>query len=266
VDTPTRAIVLSFDRQLDVARLVVESYQRLWPGCPLVFRVPYTDRDPATVFRTGSAEFVHAPPDIRGTMASLLAGIADGEFVFWCIDDRYPIAVLDLPAIEAVHAVARTRPARADAIKLTDAMARATVWPASAPGGVDAVVPPRPRRTREETVAEGPPLVVAGTAFLPQRGPWQHGFYMPQFVRAEVLRRFFLHPDLPPRYGIREFHDFLGRFEIDRAVYFPERFLLSLGESVLGGRLSANCRTHMLRLGLPLPAMDVQERCKTYGP
>jgi len=43
------AIVLSHDRQIQFDRLVVESYRRLWPGCPLVFRVPYNAQDPARV-------------------------------------------------------------------------------------------------------------------------------------------------------------------------------------------------------------------------
>src|SRR5262245_51213511 len=114
-----KAILLSFDDQLEVANLVVEGYNRLWPACPLTFRIPFTDRDARAIVRAVNVELVHTERPIRDTMTALLAGVGDDEFVFWCIDDRYPKQIVDLPAVDAVYRAAAATAIPADVLRLT---------------------------------------------------------------------------------------------------------------------------------------------------
>ena len=115
-----KGIVLSFDPHLEIANLVVETYNQLWPDYRFQFRIPFTDRDPRSIFRAQNVEFISTPPDIRSTLESLLCDLPEHEFVFWCIDDRYPIEIFEPAVLRAVRDFASDAPSDIDSIKLTD--------------------------------------------------------------------------------------------------------------------------------------------------
>jgi len=115
-----KGIVLSFDPHLEIANLLVETYNQLWPDCRFQFRIPFTDRDPRAIFRAQNVEFISTPPDIRSTVKSLLCDLPEHEFVFWCIDDRYPIEIFEPAVLRAVRDFASDAPSDIDSIKLTD--------------------------------------------------------------------------------------------------------------------------------------------------
>ena len=115
-----KGIVLSFDPHLEIANLLVETYNRLWPDCRFQFRIPFTDRDPRSIFRAQNVEFISTPPDIRSTVESLLSDLPENEFVFWCIDDRYPIEIFEPAVLRTVRDFASDAPSDIDSIKLTD--------------------------------------------------------------------------------------------------------------------------------------------------
>ena len=115
-----KGIVLSFDPHLEIANLVVETYNQLWPDHRFQFRIPFTNRDPRSIFRAQNVEFISTPPDIRSTLESLLCNLPEHEFVFWCIDDRYPIEIFEPTVLRAVRDFASDAPGDIDSIKLTD--------------------------------------------------------------------------------------------------------------------------------------------------
>src|SRR5262245_55635527 len=197
-----QAIVLTFDRQLEVANLVVESYNRLWPGCPFVFRIPYQERSVHDLFRAPNVRLVKSPSPIRATIARLLEGCADEQFVYWSIDDRFPVRILDPNGLRAVYQYVLAGAPGFDALRLGSLTQQALEQGA-----------------RDETF---PPMMVGGVRFFPQQGNMQFGFYMPQFIRAGVLRAYLLHPDLPADYGIRAFHVWLEGQDVRHRIYAPE--------------------------------------------
>jgi hypothetical protein len=93
----------------------------------------------------------------------------------------------------------------------------------------------------------------------------QFGFYMPQFIRARLLREYLLHPDLPLDYGIREFHEWLEGQSVRHEIYAPERFVIQLGESTRRGELTPNCLARIVAMGLPRPDLPVCDRNISYG-
>jgi hypothetical protein len=93
----------------------------------------------------------------------------------------------------------------------------------------------------------------------------QFGFYMPQFIRAGLLRECLLHPDLPPDYRIRDFHEWLKSQVVQRPIYAPERFVIWLGESTKEGMLTSNCLARLEAMGLPRPDLPVCDRNIDYG-
>ena len=88
---------------------------------------------------------------------------------------------------------------------------------------------------------------------------------MPQFTTPAFLKRFFFNQTLPQSYGIREFHKFLLSAEFEHRSYFPDKFLLSVGESTFAGRLSAACYAQMRKLDLPAPKIDIVSDYKIYS-
>jgi len=234
-----KAIVLTFDDHLEIANLVVESYQRLWPGCPVVFRVPHTDRDPKTIFRGTNLELVYSESSVRATMERLLARLHD-EFVFWCICDRYPIELREPIALDALYQFILKDPPQIEAIRLAAAF-----------------------RAGVQTLDTSRPLVVGSMTYYRQPR-LAFGFYMPQFVRARLLKTYFFSSELPAAYRIRELHDLVLQAPPVENVYVPEKSLFSIGEATIRGSITAHCCEQMEKLGLPLPAIPRTEHNRLY--
>jgi len=276
-----KGIVLSFDPHLEIANLLVETYNQLWPDCRFQFRIPFTDRDPRAIFRAQNVEFISTPPDIRSTVKSLLCDLPEHEFVFWCIDDRYPIEIFEPAVLRAVRDFASDAGGDVDSIKLTDLTVEGiegklhTRFPRRLTRRSRRQLFRRPDtqrvendktwRQREEAVAREPAFSLGGQRFFRQLGHPKNGFYMPQFTTPAFLKRFFLTPALPLKYGIREFHHFLLSTNLEHKSYFPNKFLLSVGESTFRGRLSMVCYEQMLKFGVVPPKIEIVRDYKIYS-
>jgi hypothetical protein len=103
------AILLTHDPQIGLAELVHKSYARLWPDHPFVFRVPFARATRSRAFTYLSAQanctMIASPASIKDSMAVLLDGIDDADWVFWCIDDRFPIRLEREAAATVLEAV-----------------------------------------------------------------------------------------------------------------------------------------------------------------
>ena len=100
------AIVLTYDRQIVCAELLYKKYMKLWNNCPLTFRIPYNSprSDSYKYFKSKSnVELVETESSIRETMCGLLNGIDDDEWVYWCMDDRYPYEISSVDALNSVY-------------------------------------------------------------------------------------------------------------------------------------------------------------------
>lgn len=100
-----KAIVLTFDKYEAFSTHMIQCYLDLWPNNPLEFLVPYQDDEVKERFisRFGNkVEMIKSPSGIVDTIFTLLEGLDEDEWVFWCMDDRYPIS-LDVPEIEKMY-------------------------------------------------------------------------------------------------------------------------------------------------------------------
>ena len=272
-----KGIVLSFDPHLEIANLLVETYNRLWPECPFQFRIPFSHRDPSTIFRAQNVEFISTTPDIRSTMENLLRDLPEHEFIYWCVDDRYPIEIFEPTVLRAVRDFVAHEASDVDSIKLTDLTVEGIEgkldrrffslrrWRSRTRSDSQPVGNDKTWRQREEAVAREPTFTLAGQRFFRQLGHPKNGFYMPQFTTPAFLKRFFLAPTLPLNYGIREFHHFLLAANFEHKSYFPDKFLLSLGESTFKGRLSVICHEQMLKFGVTAPKIEIVSDYKIYS-
>jgi len=212
---------------------------------------------------------------------SLLCDLPEHEFVFWCIDDRYPIEIFEPAVLRAVRDFASDASGDVDSIKLTDLTVEGiegklhTRFPRRLTRRWRPQLFRRPDtqrvendktwRQREEGGAREPSFRLAGQGFFRQLGHPRNGFYMPQFTTPAFLKQFFLASALPLKYGIREFHHFLLSTNLEHKSYFPNTFLLSVGESTFRGRLSMVCYEQMLKFGLVPPKIEIVRDYKIYS-
>src|SRR5678816_3373692 len=86
-----KAIVLTCDRWRAITRHLILKYERLWPDHPFIFQVPYQELRGTD---TDRVKYHAAPEDIKGTVLHLLTEIDDEEWIYWCVDDKYPIQLI----------------------------------------------------------------------------------------------------------------------------------------------------------------------------
>src|SRR5438874_7130139 len=86
-----KAIVLTCDRYRAITQHLIVQYERLWPDHPFVFHIPYQELRGVESERI---KYFTSPSDIKGTVLHLLADIDDDEWIYWCVDDKYPIQLL----------------------------------------------------------------------------------------------------------------------------------------------------------------------------
>src|SRR5437764_10740930 len=82
-----KAIVLTCDRYRAVTEHMMLQYEKLWPDHPFNFRIPFQELGGTNTKRI---EYVKTPPEIRATVLELLRNLPDEEWIYWCVDDKYP--------------------------------------------------------------------------------------------------------------------------------------------------------------------------------
>jgi hypothetical protein len=178
---------------------------------------------------------IESSASIKESMAVLLDGIDGSEWVFWCIDDRFPVRVKRAAATRLVEDLSRL-PRHVEEVKLLH-------W-------------------REPLLAGR--MVIGGRRFRRQApGTRARGFWHHHFVRAGVLRAAFLGEDVARDcriYAINErIKDREGLLFRGTAVV-ADRPLLSLGEPLVEGLLTCNGREWLARMQCDVPRYGSVDR------
>jgi hypothetical protein len=226
-DSLIKAIVLTCDTYRSLTEHMIVQYARLWPDHPFVFRVPYQEARPAAGPRR---EFVRSPVAIKATVATLLDDLDDEDWIYWCIDDKYPIA-LDLPRIREI-----------------------TRWIGEPDrGDISGVLFCRCRKLlRREYLKTDDVRDPRGRVYLERTGYEQ--IWIHQFLRAKVLRHLFQQfPDDIPR--AMEMDLFKARVHLPEShrLLVSQENLAIFGESTSEGVLTQNCYDSIVASRLPLP-------------
>jgi hypothetical protein len=160
----------------------------------------------------------------------LLADLSDEDWIYWCIDDKYPIR-LDIPRIQ-----------------------RAMNWAVEdAPGEVSGVLFCRARKAKNGRALSGERIEVPnGDAYLRCKDYsiiWIH-----QLLRVKVLRHLF--GELPDVIETAKSMDKLKaavRLPDDHVLVVTEQNMAEFGESTTRGRVTQNCYESMLARGMQPP-------------
>jgi len=222
-----KAIVLTCDRYRAITDHMIFQYGRLWPDHPFVFRVPYQQLGGVA---TDRVQYLAAPADIKGTVLHLLKDIDDEEWIYWCIDDKYPIQlVTDKIASLILHAM------RSPAVDgLLFCRCRATL--------------DSPKVTLYPRKVKNP----FGDIYLERKAWFQ--IWIHQILRAKVIRYLFTHlPDhIPSAKTMDDLKNDVPKLPEHRLFVTKENFAV-FGESTRRGVITQNCYESMIAAGIELP-------------
>lgn len=239
-----KAIVLSFDKQAGFVELLYKKYAELWSDCPLSFRIPVNNRETYSSYEyfksKDNVELIDSPIDIKSTMISLLAGLSDDEWVYWCIDDRFPIEIKNVQILNSiVNDLESGRHNDLKGIKLF-----------------------RWREALMDNVVD-----LGGEKFQQQQPRTLYGFWLHSFVKVSVLKEIFLSSELPEEYKITDIttvfysKEFIASFE---NTVVPENDIVLMGEPCVDGEITTNGLEELKKYNCPIPDYTVLPQNKRF--
>jgi len=245
-----KAIVLTFDKYHPIVDHMIHTYQKLWPSNPFIFRIPY-ERYPKFLADKyeDKIELLHKkagidPRKIKYTVLFLLDDIADDEWIYWCMDDRY-IEQINEKEVNKIY-------------KWVSSIDDLTI------SGISFC---RYRETFSEEHVFKDQIIRNDTkqAFIRRKDYIQ--IYSHQFLRVKVLRTLFKSfPDRP--FNPHEMDEFIKKRYLpgDHKLYVSNENLVVFGESTSRGKITRNCANSFNRMGLEIPeSFDITERNKVKG-
>ena len=225
-----KAICLTYDKNIRVMEFVLECYQRLWPENPFIFRVPYNEIRPLELQKKfkGKIELIQTPSPIRGTIETLIEGLDENEWVWWCMDDKYPMEVMKEEMAAIYNLICDTNDP--------------DVW---------GVMVTRNDFSDKQTVSS-----IFGSKSEPfLRKKNYKGFFQPHFVRVGILRKYLVEngqkqEPITSRVGNAGFlwdaeRALYSPFPIGKKVFLAKNARLAFGETMTNGALTVNCVNDM---------------------
>ena len=219
------AIVLTCDRFRALTEHMIYQYDRLWPDHGLRFLIPFQD-DRGVDTRT--VKFIRSEPSIKQTVLTLLAEFDDEDWIYWAIDDKYPV-ILNVPQIMTIR----------DKLLVRDS--------------VNGVLFCRCRNLCRPECLNSLEIDSEGHRYLGRRGYDQ--IWIHQFLRVKILRRLFsAFPNKIDR--AKDLDELKGGPNVPapELLFVSERTFAVFGESTSRGILTQNCWESIVNYGLRLPS------------
>ena len=231
-----KALVLTFDKYRVFAQNMIMCYNKLWPNNPFVFRIPYQSEDVRSEYETKfgrQVEMIKSPSGIVDTMFSLSNDLDANEWVYWCMDDRYPIR-LDLNKLHTCYTFINddTLSSSISGLMFNN---NPKIWL------------PTNRFANNEDIKYG------NLVFHRRKNYtmiWNH-----QFLRVKVVRTFFeLFPhEMKQAKEMDPIKD-MAILPNDHKLYFLEHNIALYGESTNRGIITKNCKSSLIDNKLNIPS------------
>jgi len=206
---------------------MIHTYGKLWPDNPFSFRIPHQK---LAGKNEHNREYISCPADIKGSILRLLSDLDDDEWVYWCIDDKYPDQ-LDVPGIRRVMEWMRT---------VDDT-------------SVSGVLCCRPQKLMKQKHLTEEVIQLPGGINLLGRKNYKC-IWIHQFLRVKVLKHLF--ESFPNVISDAKTMDHLKdqvEKPADHRLFVTDHSLAVYGESASRGVLTQNCYQSLLDNDMPLP-------------
>lgn len=223
-----KAIVLTYDNNAIFTDHMIRKYMGLWPDNPFDFIIPYQEQK---FTEAPNKTFVRSPVNIRATVLHLLEQIPDDEWIYWCIDDCYPVH-LDIAGIQSIYSL---------------------IGETGIPGvsGINFCITNKKARTeRKQQFKKSGSVEEIGKFKAVELHDYEQ-IWLHQFIRAGALRHLF--ENIPePRAGAKEMDETKSKVQKPQKhkLLMLEHDLARFGESTARGKVTENCLKSMKSLGL----------------
>lgn len=222
-----KAIVLTFDQNAVLTEHMIACYRELWPEHPFIFRIPF--QNPNRYKASSDREYIPTPADIKNTVLQLLTDLPDDEWIYWCIDDRYPV-LLDTNALRHF-------------IRMLEKENDRTI---------SGLLFCRAATMLRENQLTGASMERWGLTLLERKKYYR--IWVHQFVRVKVVRTMFLgFPEVIARAGLMyPMKNSLIR-PSDHQLFVTEQDYAHFEESSINGVLTERCLTSLMAHGFEIP-------------
>lgn len=222
-----KAIVLTYDRNVILTEHMIKCYEELWPNHPFVFRIPYQDEE--RQIQGSNREYIRTPSEIKETILGLLADLNDEEWVYWCMDDKYPIQ-LELVAIESAYKLLSIHNIE----------------------NLSGVLFCRVRKMLNYDYLITPSLFLGEEELIERKG--YHQIWIHQFIKVKVIRNLFNNlPSIDRARTMDPLKHSITKPK-DHRLFVTSNNHAIFGESSVGRVLTRNCYQSMLHKGMNVPS------------
>lgn len=228
-----KAIVLTYDKYQVFTEHMIDAYQKVWPDNPFTFRLPFQLL--GEYYRNkyqDKVELIKSESDIVSTMNTLLNGLDENEWIYWCMDDRYPIFI-DTKAVNQIYQWVKT---------IQDTSISAILFLNSRKGQ-------KPQNLHYFNKK----LVDTTTNKYRQRKNYTM-IWMHQFMRVKVMRHLFSHFPTNLK-SAKEMDYIMFKLQLpqDHKLYVLNKNLGIFGESTSRGKLTKNCYSSLKKGNYNIP-------------
>ena len=225
-----KAIVLTCDKYHPVADNMIECYQRLWPDNPFTFHIPYQNSYNWFGKYGNKVKCIRTDVQFKTTVLSLLDGLNDEEWVYWCPDDRYPIW-LDVAAHCQIYE-----------------------WILSLSRSVSGVLLLCPPKLKNPNNVDKKDIIRDFQKRVYVRRKNYRQIFLHQFIRVKVLRTLFgSFPDVLNQAKEMDYRKNELSIPPKQRLYVGTKAVSSFGESTARGKLTLNMVDELKRKGLSIP-------------
>lgn len=206
---------------------MISCYDELWPDHPFIFRIPFNSDNRSLL--SERREYIKSVPGIKRTVLTLLQDLDDEEWIYWCIDDKYPIRLI-ISRINLIYNLIKE----------------------GHTGDISGILFCRARRMISPEFLTGSQAVVGGELLLERKA--YHQIWIHQFLQVKVIRHLF--ENFPDIIGQPKIMDTL-KDNLDKPVeyklYVTATNYAVFGESTRKGVITENCMKSLQDKGFSIP-------------
>lgn len=230
-----KALVLTFDKYKPFAQHMIMCYEELWPNNPFTFRIPYQSDEVKKDYlqKFGDrVELIKSPSGIVDTMFALSDDLPEDEWVYWCMDDRYPMEISIGGIEKCKRYIESIKGKDIDGLMFCN---NPRIWLPKNNYGCRFKIRTKERQTyyrrKNYTMI------------------WNH-----QFLRVRIIRTFFgLFPRVMKQAKDMDFIKDRAVLPENHKLYVLDHNIAIYGESTNRGVMTKNCVDSFLNKKLPLP-------------
>ena len=228
-----KAIVQSCDRYHSFTENMLTQYEKLWPSNPFMFRIPWNTKYPETIDSKfqGKIDLIKTGIPFKETFHELTKDLDGEEWVYWCIDDKYPIHLQEDEANKVLDFVRSVEDPRIISV------------------GFHPVRNIKESSDSIQKMGFGIQMFFSGLKFIEHKSfsnNWLH-----QFFRVKALREFWSYIKEPKPYQAKSMDNYVRPLRGTSLVL--DHSICTYGESTYKGFITQNCQSCFIENNISVP-------------